>query len=95
MHIQSAQPSARERRAVRDDLIDVVQELGFTSAEAKICIALRAGVICASGEVYPSENRFPHCAQCDGLSCDKPLECDTTRGKCEDLSCKACCPRRG
>lgn len=56
------------------------------------CLDLCAGVTCAAGEVCQAGKCFPHCAKCDGLSCEKPLECDSASGKCADLSCKTGCP---
>ena len=55
------------------------------------CVDLCDATTCAAGEVCFKGHCFAGCAQCDGLSCDGNLECDSSTGACADPSCAGGC----
>jgi len=56
------------------------------------CIDLCDGVSCDGGEVCVQGKCLPGCTQCDGVTCDLPLKCDSGSGVCTDPSCPGGCP---
>jgi hypothetical protein len=56
------------------------------------CVDLCASVSCSSGEVCVEGKCMPGCAQCNGITCNLPLSCDTSSGQCLDDSCATECP---
>ena len=55
------------------------------------CLDLCAGVTCPSGQACHDGVCLAGCAQCGGIQCAAPLECDAATGGCADPSCPKGC----
>ncbi len=56
------------------------------------CLDLCAGVLCPQGDVCIEGLCLAGCTECDGITCEHPLECNQVEGDCVDPSCPDGCP---